>query len=291
MATAIVIAACSGGASTATPPPTASPTPTPDLAARPDRTPLIKGPESPDGLQVILGTADLGVGLNRFGYLLVAPDGVVSLPTTSVFARFVGEAAGDAPPQAATAEYHAWPYGQRGLYTTDLTFDRPGPWAVDIVVEGPDGSRRTAELFFEVLDAPSALAVGAPAFRSESKTLDDVGERSVNPAGMTLEVAVTVKASEDLAQVMLVQEGQEGQEDSEPLILAAEGRRGERSFYRCQLDDLGLQGDRAQLKLVLRDAAGFERRVPFELPLVAGLPDRGQTGLVDGPQKLPLGKL
>lgn len=146
----------------------------PDLAARPDRTPLIKGPESPDGLQVILGTADLGVGLNRFGYLLVAPDGVVSLPTTSVFARFVGEAAGDAPPQAATAEYHAWPYGQRGLYTTDLTFDRPGPWAVDIVVEGPDGSRRTAELFFEVLDAPSALAVGAPAFRSESKTLDDV---------------------------------------------------------------------------------------------------------------------
>ena len=49
---------------------------------RPDREPLITGPRSEDGLQAILGTGDLGVGVNRVGFVLTSPDGIVTDPVT-----------------------------------------------------------------------------------------------------------------------------------------------------------------------------------------------------------------
>ena len=53
----------------------------PEKATRPDREPLVYGPRSADGLQAILGTGDLGVGSNRFGFALTSPKGFVTGPT------------------------------------------------------------------------------------------------------------------------------------------------------------------------------------------------------------------
>ena len=54
--------------------------------------------------------------------------------------------------ETTTAEFRPWPYGARGLYTTNLTFDRPGSWAIDTDVEGTDSSVLKSQLFFEVTE-------------------------------------------------------------------------------------------------------------------------------------------
>ena len=143
---------------------------------RPDRRPLIEGPVSPDDLKVILGTADLGVGPNRVGFVLTsATKGFVKEPAVTVSSSYFAEAGSNGEPvQTATAEYQPWPYGSRGSYTTWLDFGVAGDWRLEVSVEAEDGSTRTAEILFRVEESPEAPAVGAAAVRSVSKTVADV---------------------------------------------------------------------------------------------------------------------
>ncbi len=181
----LAAAACSGGRQSS--PPAAADSPSGEAApgaledktGRPDLPPLVKGPVSEDGFQAILGTGDLGVGPNRIGFLITSPDGVVSLPVVQVSLRFLGQGSlGDATDTVA-ADFQRWPLGSRGLYTTELSFDRPGQWSLDISVPGVDGSPKELELPFEVLREPLAPSVGSAALRTNSKTLDDVGPGTV----------------------------------------------------------------------------------------------------------------
>ena len=144
-----------------------------------DEFPLIKGPVSPDGLQAIFGTPDLGVGENRVGFVLTSPKGLVRAPAATVSSLFFPDEDSEGEPrQTALAVFRPWPYGTRGLYTTRLTFDRPGRWGININATSQDGPGGRAMLFFEVADTPSAPAVGSPAVISRSKTLDDVASIS-----------------------------------------------------------------------------------------------------------------
>ncbi len=142
---------------------------------RPDELPLIKGPVSVDGLRAILGTADLGVGTNRFGFVVTSQSGLVTAPTARVQSYFVGE---DAIRETTGAVFQPWPYGSRGLYTTDLTFDRPGQWSIEVTVDRPDGTPGRARLQFDVERMPLAPAVGSPAVSSVNRTVDDVEDLS-----------------------------------------------------------------------------------------------------------------
>ena len=142
---------------------------------QPDEIPLIKGPVSADGSQVIFGTPDLGVGENRVGFVLTSPSGLVRAPAAKVSSFFYPAGGGaPEPKQVALAVFRPWPYGTRGIYTTRLNFDEPGDWRIDIAVSNADGFQRQAELFFEVSETTSAPATGAPAIPSKSKTLGDV---------------------------------------------------------------------------------------------------------------------
>ena len=143
--------------------------------ARPDRVPLVEGPVSPDGLKAILGTADLGVGLHRLGFVLTSPNGFITTPVANVSSSYFAspESAGEAR-QSVVAEYQPWPYGNRGMYAAPLDFDLPGKWGIDISVLDNDGTTRKAELFFDVARSPFAPEVGSSAVRSVSKTVADV---------------------------------------------------------------------------------------------------------------------
>ena len=188
---AIAVAACSTGgdgdtaeptavstsppAAAAAPAPTAAPEPAAEPTVRPDMEKLNYGPKSAEGLQAILGTGDLGVGTNRFGFVMTSQTGFVTEPTTQLSTRFVNEGGEEGEVvQQATAHFQPWPYGNRGLYAADLDFDRAGTWRVEIEVV-QDGTPAVAELIVEVGESTSAPDVGEPAIRSVTKTLEDVG--------------------------------------------------------------------------------------------------------------------
>ncbi len=171
----LAAAACSTSAEREKAAPETEDTPAAAALTGPEAVPLIKGPVSPDGLQVIFGTPDLGVGENRIGFVLTSVKGLVRSPAVSVSSLFfpdegdIGETR-----QTALAVFRLWPYGTRGMYTTGLTFDTPGRWGLEISVLDAEGGGGTAELFFEVNETASAPTKDQLAIASESKTFGDV---------------------------------------------------------------------------------------------------------------------
>ncbi len=189
---ALAVAACSTGsdgetaeptvvptsppAAAAAKAPTAEPEPAPEPTVRPDMEKLNYGPRSAEGLQAILGTGDLGVGTNRFGFVMTSQTGFVTEPTTKLTTRFVPERGDESDVvQRATAYFQPWPYGNRGMYAGELEFDRAGTWRVEIEVVAQDGFPAVADLIVEVGESTAAPNVGEPAIRSVTRTLEDVG--------------------------------------------------------------------------------------------------------------------
>jgi len=147
----------------------------PSHSQRPDFAPLVEGERSPDGLQAILGTADLGVGRHRVGFLLNSTEGIVDVPLVSVSSRYLrGEGSESLVREMAPASFQPWPVGNRGLYTTWLTFDQAGRWALDILVRERAGNALSTSIAFPVTESSMAPIVGSPAPRSKSKTLAGV---------------------------------------------------------------------------------------------------------------------
>ena len=130
---------------------------------------LITGPVSSNGFNIILGTSDLAVGTNRFTFAVVSQDGLLDLPMVKVKTIFKGQVK-----QVAKAEFNEWPIPQRGLYVTELNFDRSGYWylAVEFIRNTVDAE--VVDIEFEVQDRFTAPANGELAFKSINKTLGDV---------------------------------------------------------------------------------------------------------------------
>jgi hypothetical protein len=167
-----------------------------DAVRRPDREPLVYGPRSADGLQAILGTGDLGVGSNRFGFVLTSSKGFVTGPTARVVSRYSPlEGPQGEVRESVVAEYQPWPYGNRGMHATELAFDRAGRWGIEIEIDGDEGAVSRAELFFEVGETTEAPNVGDAAIRSVTKTAGDVESLS--------ELTTGSLQDEDLYQVTI----------------------------------------------------------------------------------------
>ena len=186
-AVAVLAAACSSEEVPTVPPPTATePPPTEAPLTEVPETPKLlseeafivsRGPVSPDGIWAIFATPDLGVGLNRVGFILASAKAAIKVPGSRVSSYYVGEAGAEGEGElveTATAAFHPWPYGTRGLYATHLTFDRVGEWRLEMSIPSPDGGFLTAELRFPVHTEPEAVGVGQNSPSSVSKTVNDV---------------------------------------------------------------------------------------------------------------------
>ena len=88
-------------------------------------------------MRPILATTQLNVGTQRVSFLLATSQSLVKAPVATVSSTFLGE--GQATGETKQAEFHLWPYGVRGAYSTELTFPQAGSWRLDIDVIGPDG--------------------------------------------------------------------------------------------------------------------------------------------------------
>jgi hypothetical protein len=131
------------------------------------------------GLRVIFGTPDLGVGTHRVAFALTNPaEGLVRLPIVRAASYYYPRGASgprEGPVEQATARFFEFPFGTRGIYSTELALDRPGDWGLELTLPQADGGTRTTTFLFPVAQRTSAPAVGDPAPASASRTLDDAG--------------------------------------------------------------------------------------------------------------------
>ena len=124
------------------------------------------------GLDAIVATKVLNTGTQRFAFLLTTPTGIVNAPEVGVTPVYLGD--GNAAQEARTAKFYIWPYGVRGSYVTEMNFDRPGPWRLDIGLAHEDlaGSTQAA---VEVVEEGPVPAIGSAPPLSRNKTLDSAG--------------------------------------------------------------------------------------------------------------------
>ena len=129
----------------------------------------------PPELTGLLATTDLSVGANRVSFLLVSPQALITVPQASVTSLYVPP--NGSPPilgEQKTARFYLWPYGTRGNYATELTFDRPGDWELDVKVQNTDGTIESARVFLEVTESSITPAIGSGPPAASNKTLRDV---------------------------------------------------------------------------------------------------------------------
>ena len=153
------------------------PTPPPETAVAPatssqgessSYTPSRDGEE----LNVILATTVLNEGPQRVAFLLTTATGLVKDTEVSITPVYVPDnTTGD----TVSARFNEWPYGTRGTFATELEFDRPGQWRLDITAEGPDATGWGVHDLEVTADSP-VPAIGAPAPLSDNKTLPEFGD-------------------------------------------------------------------------------------------------------------------
>ncbi len=163
IALAALLAACNGGSDTTTPAAPA-PAPTEEPAAASDGVTELNG---------ILATKDLGVGANRISFLLTSPKALVKVPSATVTS--VNLSSPDAVVETSTAEFFLWPFGSRGNYVTDLTFDQPGEWRLDVAVTEEDGSNGMAQIPLTIGERSDTPSFGDAPPSADNKTINDVG--------------------------------------------------------------------------------------------------------------------
>ena len=136
IAVSVVAAACASQEAPTQQPPTATQAPPTETAEQPfllsqEAFVVTRGPVSPDGLWAIFATPDLGLGTNRVGFILTSAQAPIKVPGSRVSSFYVGEAGTEEEGElveTTTAIFYPWPYGTRGIYATELTFDRVGEW-------------------------------------------------------------------------------------------------------------------------------------------------------------------
>jgi hypothetical protein len=126
-----------------------------------------------------LATPDLGVGVQRFGVVLSDDFGLIKFPIVKLTANHFPDGY-DAEPNAeiessALARFFLFPFGTRGIHTTDLEFGRSGLWSVSAEIPRADGSAAHVEVRFPVAEKAHSVTVGQPAPASESRTIASSG--------------------------------------------------------------------------------------------------------------------
>ena len=133
-------------------------------------------PAAEGKIEPILATTVLNPGEQRVSFLLVGEKSIIKAPEATVSATYLGDdQSGDgALTGPVQATYHDWPFGIRGAYSTELAFDRPGPWQLNVAVQDEEITGSTV-IDLEVIEDSPIPAIGDRPPLSQTKTLDEVG--------------------------------------------------------------------------------------------------------------------
>ncbi|MDA0734490.1 MAG: thioredoxin family protein [Chloroflexi bacterium] len=157
---------------------TAAPAPPPTSVAVHPSARLNAGlNDGQDGITPLLATTLLRTGTQRVSFLLIGANALVQAPEATVTTSYLdgNSGVGDSGVSETTqAVFHLWPYAIRGAYSTELTFDQPGRWQLDISVDDAEFSGDT-QLVLEVADQVIVPDIGAIPPKSKTKTLESEG--------------------------------------------------------------------------------------------------------------------
>ena len=143
----------------------------------------IGGPQ----FSAVIITTDLAVGPNRVVFGLVDRQGMPIRPVEAqVRAVFLDPEAKTAEVRAtSTAHFQEWPVGSQGVFTTQLSLDKPGFWQLNVETTTAGGTAIKARGAFQVKVNSDTPALGQTAPRSLTPTLDSVDDlatiTSANP--------------------------------------------------------------------------------------------------------------
>lgn len=137
--------------------------------------PTVVPAPTPEALRLAFASSDLAVGSNRVVFGVLDETGPVKDAVVVVSTFYLPATGGqEGPVETVDAVFQAWPVTPRGVFTAELSFDRPGEWGVGAVVTGTDGVEHKASARVRVKEASNTPALGTAAPRSVSKTLADV---------------------------------------------------------------------------------------------------------------------
>ena len=152
---------------------TAAPVPTATLAvATPSPELSVELNHGQDAISPLLATTLLRTGTQRVSFLLVSPTALVKAPEAAVTSSYLDGDSGIS--ETTQAVFHLWPYAIRGAYSTELTFNQPGRWQLDISVDDAEFSGNT-QLLLQVAAQVIVPDIGDIPPQSKTKTLESEG--------------------------------------------------------------------------------------------------------------------
>ena len=152
-------------------------------------------PPAGRGLQAMITTSELVVGQNRFAFGLLKEhqlldEAEVAVRVYELHGQQAQLKAQMRAPYArleiveqgkhvhvhpdGTRHVHSEATDVRGIYVTQVTFERPGLWGLELLAKQGDGPIEVLRLTINVLAAPSTPAPGTPAPRSHNLIATDV---------------------------------------------------------------------------------------------------------------------
>ena len=154
-------------------------------------------PPAGRGLQAMITTSELVVGQNRFAFGLLKEhqlldEAEVAVRVYELHGQQAQLKAQMRAPYArleiveqgkhvhvhpdGTRHVHSEATDVRGIYVTQVPFERPGLWGLELLAKQGDGPIEVLRLTIDVLAAPSTPAPGTPAPRSHNLIATDVGD-------------------------------------------------------------------------------------------------------------------
>ena len=152
-------------------------------------------PPAGEALQVLITTAELVVGQNRFAfgllkehqlledaqavvrvYALQGQQGQLQTEVPAPYARLEVVEQGNrvhVHPDG-TRHVHHEETDMRGIYVAQVPFERPGTWGLEVLATQGNGSTEVSRFTVHVLEAPRTPALGTPAPRSHNLIASDV---------------------------------------------------------------------------------------------------------------------
>ena len=129
--------------------------------------------------RIAFAVSDLSVGTHRLAFGIIEP-GIGAVKNEEVKLETFFFQNDDQPVLKETlgAKFQKWPIGDKGVYTSNVTFDVPGKWGVGVSFKSAGGIEKKTSSVIEVTEKSHAPSIGDKAFPSNNTTANLSGNLS-----------------------------------------------------------------------------------------------------------------